>query len=480
MRRLPPLLGLALATSLPLGLQGQIMGGGRVSQLYAQNCASCHGAKLEGGQAPSMLDDAWTHGGDDESLARSIRNGIPEKGMPGWSAILNEKDIRAMVIYVREARSLAARGQLQLPKPAESLTVKSQLHDYQLSTWVDGLNEPWGMAFLPDGSAVITEKRGRLVIVEAGKRTASPISGLPEIDTSSQAGLFDVKPHPHYATNGWLYLAYSHPQTNAQGERVSLTRILRGKLRDGALVDQETVFQAPTAMYPRSGGVHFGGRMVFDGKGYLFFAIGERGHGENAQDLSVVMGKVHRVFADGRVPEDNPFAKTSKAFPTIWSYGHRNPQGIAIHPANGELYDVEHGPRGGDELNLVQPGLNYGWPVITYGMNYDGSPMTDQTARAGMEQPVTYWVPSLAVCGMNFYTGELFPKWKNHLFVASLAAQELRRLEIVNGKVVAEETLFKNIGRMREVLTGPDGALYVLLQKRVARISPGASAEVAK
>lgn len=465
----------ALFAVVTAACRGQIDRSGNIAQTYAQLCANCHGANLQGGQAPSMLDDEWVHGGDDESLARSIRNGFPDKGMPAWSAALPEKEIRAMVIYLREQRAKFAREQASFTKPAESMTVKSELHSYQLDTWVDSLNEPWSMAFLPGTNrALITEKRGRLLLVENGQRASRSISGLPEVDSNGQAGLFDVVPHPDYARNGWIYFAFSDPQRDGI-RRVSLTRIIRGRLKDGALVDQEDIYKADLTHYRGAGGVHFGGRIAFDKAGHLFFTIGERGHGANSQNLGVPMGKVHRIYDDGRVPDDNPFVKQDGALPTIWSYGHRNPQGLAIHPATGELYDAEHGPRGGDEINLVRPGLNYGWPVITYGMNYDGTAMTDITAKEGMEQPIVYWVPSLAVCGINFYAGDLFPKWKNHLFLASLAAEELRRIEIKGDKVLHQEILFKGLGRIRHVVAGPDGALYVLLPNRVARISPSES-----
>ena len=465
-----PATALALLALAPT-LHAQIQRAGKVNEIYAENCASCHGEQMEGGLAPSMLDDAWLRGGDDESLARSIREGLPENGMPPWAGLLSEEDIRSLVIYIREQRGRAQLENVAPPRPAESIAVKSQLHSYRLETWVRGLDDPWSLAFLPDGSAVVTEKRGRLYTIAAGKLSA-PVAGVPEVDSRSQAGLFDVVPHPDYASNGWLYLAYSEPRKNASGQDVSLTRIIRGKLRDGTLADQQTVYEAPVAQYPRIGGVHFGGRIAFDRAGYLFFTIGERGRMTNAQDLTVPMGKVHRIFDDGRIPEDNPFAKDATAARTIWSYGHRNPQGLAFHPATGALYDVEHGPRGGDEINHVLPGRNYGWPVITYGMNYDGSPITATTAQEGMEQPVHYWVPSIAPCGMNFYTGDLFPKWTNHLFVASLAAQQLHRVEIQDGRVVADEILFKGLGRIRHVITGSDGALYVLLPERIARLTP--------
>ena len=465
------LIALLVPLAGPGWAQGINNGIGAVADRYAALCANCHGKNLEGAQGPSLLKDVWLHGGDDESIAHSIRTGFPEKEMPRWGATIPEAEIRAMVIFIRESRAKFQREHTVFPQPAESITAKTLLHNYQLHTWIDGLVEPWSMAFLPNDQAVVTEKRGKLWVIDHGKLSPREIIGVPVVDTESQAGLFDVVPHPHYAENGWLYLAYSDPQQYL-GKAVSLTRIIRGKLKDGALVEQQTIFQAPLEFYPPAGGPHFGGRIAFDAAGYLYFTIGERGEGTNAQKLDRPTGKVHRLFDDGRVPDDNPFAHDPTADHTIWSYGHRNPQGLAFNTATGELFDVEHGPRGGDEVNLIRRGLNYGWPVITYGMNYDGTAMVDITAKEGMEQPVTFWVPSIAPCGSNFYTGNLFPKWKNHLFIGSLAAQELHRLEIKDGKLVAEEILFKNLGRIRDVIGGPDGALYVLLPTRIARMTP--------
>lgn len=444
-----------------------------VAERYAQLCAACHGDKLQGAQAPSMLDDVWTAGGDDESLAKSIRNGFPEKGMPAWGAAIPEKEIRAMVIYIHEQRALAKRGATQFTKPADSVTAKSQLHDFQVNTWVGGLKEPYSLAFLSPTQAIVTEKRGYAFLIENGKLAARPLIGLPRVDTGGQAGLFDIVPHPDYAKNGWIYFAFSDPQKNAAGEPVSLTRIIRSKLtKDGALVDQETIFQAKPEHYLKAGGVHFGGRIAFGQDGFLYFSIGERGGKMVAQDLTLPIGKIHRIHDDGRIPADNPFVKSAGAVPSIWSLGHRNPQGLAVSPVTGHVFNAEHGPRGGDELNLVEKGRNYGWPVISYGMEYDGKTMTELTAKEGMEQPLTYWTPSLAVCGINFYTGDKFPQWKNQLFLATLAAQELRRIELKDGKFVSQEVIFKDLGRIRHVTTGPDGALYVLLPERIARVAP--------
>ena len=252
-----------------------------------------------------------------------------------------------------------------------------------------------------------------------------------------------------------------------------MTAVVRGHLQDGAFIDQQQIFKADPALY-RQGGVHFGSRFVFDGKGHLFFSIGERGQGKDAQDITRPNGKVHRIADDGRVPDDNPFAREAGAVPSIWSYGNRNPQGLVRHPVTGDLWEVEHGPRGGDELNVIQPGSNYGWPVITYGMNYDGTPMTDRTAQDGMEQPITHWTPSIAVSSIDFYVGDAFPKWSGNLLVGSLAAQELRRLEIEGARVTREEVLFKGVGRIRDVVVGPDGFVYLAMHgpDRIARLVP--------
>lgn len=251
---LPPRLVGAMLLAGLVNLQAQTPRPNAVVQRYAELCASCHGANLEGAQAPSMLDDVWTAGGDDESLAKSIRNGFPEKGMPTWSAALPEKEIRAFVIYIREQRAKFEREKATFSKPAESITVNSELHPYQLNTWVGGVVEPWSLAFLPGNRALVTEKRGRLLLVENGRLAATPITGVPEVDATSQGGLYDVVPHPNYARNGWLYLAYADPQKDATGKVLSLTRIIRGKLKDGALVGQGTIYQGAMEHYRAAGG----------------------------------------------------------------------------------------------------------------------------------------------------------------------------------------------------------------------------------
>jgi glucose/arabinose dehydrogenase len=250
-----------------------------------------------------------------------------------------------------------------------------------------------------------------------------------------------------------------------------MLKIVRGRIRDHSWADEQVVFQASPDFYT-SAGVHFGTRMVFDG-GYLYFIVGERGGMLQAQDITRPNGKIYRVFPDGGIPEDNPFAADKKAIPGIWSYGHRNPQGLAIDPRDHAIYATEHGPRGGDEFNLIRKGANYGWPVISHGMNYDGTPLTGFTEKEGMEQPLLHWTPSIAACGLACYTGDKFPNWKYDFFAGGLRG-ELHRIRVKNGKVEGDEILLSGLGRIRDVRTGPDGFLYIVLNQpdRIVRLVP--------
>jgi glucose/arabinose dehydrogenase len=280
---------------------------------------------------------------------------------------------------------------------------------------------------------------------------------------------------PDYAENGWIYLAYSHALEAEAGQKrpPAMTRIVRGRLKDHAWVDQEVIYEAPHATY-RTTRHHYGCRIVFDPDGYLYFGIGDRGAQDQAQDLGKPNGKMHRLHRDGRVPRDNPFVWRDGALASIYSYGHRNPQGLAVHPVTGRVWDTEHGPMGGDELNLITPGRNYGWPVVTYGLNYNGTVISELTRKEGMEVPNLYWKPSIAVCGLDFYRGDKFPKWKNRLLVGALKYEEVDLLDIEGDRVIHQETILKNAGRVRDVACGPDGLVYVVLNQpgMVLRLSP--------
>ena len=332
---------------------------------------------------------------------------------------------------------------------------ESQHHDFRLTTIADGLEHPWGMAFLPDGAILITEREGRLRLVRDGVLDPKPISGVPKVAATGQGGLLDVALDPDFASNRLVYLSYAGPGDGGYG-----TEVARGRLGDGRLDDVETVLVAA----PKSrGGRHFGSRLVFAEDGSLYVTVGDRGTPDRAQDLHDPAGSVLRILPDGRVPTDNPFVGRADARPEIFSYGHRNPQGLVRHPVTGQIWEVEHGPKGGDEVNLIRPGVNYGWPVITYGKSYAGFTIGEGSAKPGMAQPATYWVPSISPSGMTFYTGDAFPEWRGSLFVGALSGRLLARLDVDGERIVHEERLLRDFGeRIRDVRQGPDGLLYLL------------------
>ncbi|RLD27678.1 MAG: PQQ-dependent sugar dehydrogenase [Bacteroidetes bacterium] len=325
-------------------------------------------------------------------------------------------------------------------------------HTYQVV--VPELSIPWGFVFLPDQSMLITEKKGKLIHFKNGKKVI--IKGLPEIKVLGQGGLMDIELHPDYKTNGWIYISYASP--NGEGEGAN-TAIMRCKLKDDTLTEKQILYKAS----PNSKrGQHFGSRIEFDNDGYLYFSVGDRGNrDENPQDITRDCGKIYRLHDDGQIPKDNPFVNKSKAKNAIFSYGHRNPQGMVLHSETGELWTHEHGPRGGDEINIIKAGKNYGWPKISYGINYSGTSFTEHTALPGMEQPLHYWDPSIAPSGMAFVTSDIYPDWKGNLLIGSLKFQYLNRCVLKNNKVVKQEKLIDGLGRVRSVKQGPDGYIYV-------------------
>ena len=346
----------------------------------------------------------------------------------------------------------------------------SDKHRFVLKTVTEGLEHPWGLAFLPDGRMLVTERAGRLRLVGAdGKLDPQPVSGLPPIAAIGQGGLLDVVLHPDYATNGWLYFSYAGPGDGGQG-----TEVARAKLDGHALRELKVLFR----MQPKtSTGHHFGSRLVFDRAGFLYITLGDRGDMQRAQRLDDHAGSVIRLHDDGRVPKDNPFVGRSGTLPEKFTLGHRNMQGAALNPLTGELWTHEHGPQGGDEINIIRAGTNYGWPVITYGRNYvTGTKIGEGAAKPGMAQPIHVWTPSIAPSGMAFYTGTRFPGWKNNLFVGALSHELLVRLEWQDNGIVREERLLENsVGRVRDVRNGPDGYLYLLTDSpegRLLRLEP--------
>jgi len=341
-------------------------------------------------------------------------------------------------------------------------TVQSEKQSFRVVTLTQGLQHPWSLAFLPDGRLLITERAGRLRIVQKDfTLDPKPISGLPKIIAGGQGGLFDVVLHPQYSKNGWIYFAYSEAGKGGWG-----TALARGKLVGHQMTDVQVLF----SMEPKTrSNQHFGGRIVFDEAGYMYLTLGDRGEMARAQLLGDHAGSIIRLHDDGRVPKDNPFVNTAEAKPEKFTLGNRNVQGVAIHPKTGEVWTHEHGPQGGDEINIIKPARNYGWPIITHGVNYGtGTKIGEGTAKAGLEQPLYVWVPSIAPSGMAFYKGNAFTNWNNNLFIGALRAETLVRIELSGDKVVHEERLLKgSIGRIRDVRLGPDQFIYLLTDERV-------------
>ena len=365
------------------------------------------------------------------------------------------------------------------PNAPDDRIFKTEQYTVRAVSVVKGLYHPWGLAFLPDGRMILTERRGTMRLVEGGKLTEKAIEGIPKATEHGQGGLLDVALHPKYAANGWIYWTYNAGKAGEYG-----TELARGKLggtREAPLMTNvEVLFQ----MQPKSAaGAHFGSRIVFDRQGYLYITLGDRGDSpakgaaHRAQQLNDHGGKSIRLHDDGRVPADNPFVKTPGARPEIYSFGHRNMQGAALHPDSGRVWTHEHGPQGGDEVNILGAGSNYGWPVTTYGANYgSGTKIGEGTTKDGITPPLHYWVPSIAPSGMAFYTANNFPKWKGNLFVGALANQTLVRLTLNGDKVTSEERMFDGkLGRIRDVRQGPDGNLYLLTDSpdgELLRIEP--------
>jgi aldose sugar dehydrogenase len=355
---------------------------------------------------------------------------------------------------------------------------RSAFHDYTVVTVADGLEHPWSMAFLPNDDMLITERPGRLRIVRNGVLLPTPVEGVPEVFAQGQGGLLDVVPHPDFSTNRLIYLSFSKPYPDEDG---ATTAIGRGRLVNDALVDFETLFVANSR-----GGGHYGSRIVFDGEGHIFFSVGDRQapprgdlDAHPAQDRTNHHGTINRINEDGSIPADNPFVGQDEFEPSIWSYGHRNPQGLMRNPETGDLWDTEHGPQGGDELNLIQPGLNYGWPVVGYGVNYgSGARIHESTIRDGMEAPAHFWVPSIATSGLMMYTGDRFPEWKGSIFAGGLNGEQIARLTMDGHEVLNEETLVQRMGRIRDIRQGPDGYIYIAVDDRsggptaVVRLEP--------
>jgi glucose/arabinose dehydrogenase/galactose mutarotase-like enzyme len=428
-------------------------------KLALQHCDSCHGFAFTGARAKGLWNDGWRHAESPADISGVIANGIPGTEMPAFGDLLDDSQIESLTTlmvellrkYPREMVNAALEVSHEKPR-------QSYRETFRLETVVDRVNIPWSFAFLPDNRIILTERDGHLRLVEGGELSA-PISGTPRVRSRQDGGLLALALDPDIDENAWIYLSYSDPGDVAD---TSMTKIIRGRIDDHAWVDEEVVWQAPSSTYTESN-AHFGTRLLIDGD-HVYFSVGDRGERSRAQDLSSPLGKVHRVHRDGSIPVDNPFRDRPGAYASVWSYGHRNPQGLTLSPG-GALLSAEHGPTGGDELNLIEPGNNYGWPLATHGTEMDGSAISKRSSVPGVADPVYVWPETVAPSNIAFYEGEQFPDWRGDLFVASLGSQELRRVEIENGDVVAQELLLKMIGRIRDVQVGPDGFIYLAVER---------------
>jgi aldose sugar dehydrogenase len=421
-------------------------------KIYTQYCASCHGEKVE-----AFVDRKWKHGNTKAELIASISNGYSDMGMPTWKETLSKKDIEKLADLIVE--NLAGVEQYKFANKPSSNVFSSEGMTVSLDTIATGFDSPWGFAQLPNRDYLISDRSGTLYHVDQ-KRNKTAIKGTPEVMAKGQGGLLDIALHPQFEQNGWVYLSYSKFKKEG-GLTLTSTGIVRGKIKNNQWVESQDIFES--LPYTKTFH-HYGSRIAFDKKGFLFFSVGERGMEKDfPQFTDNDNGKIHRLHDDGTVPKDNPFVgkDPAKFHQSIFSYGQRNPQGLTLNPSTGAIWETEHGPRGGDEINIIQSGRNYGWPVISYGINYDGKPITNISKKEGMEQPISYFIPSIAPSGLTFVNSDKYPAWKGNLMIGSLRFNYLNRCVIKDNKVVSQEKVLVNLGRMRNVKLGADGYLYV-------------------
>ena len=457
--------------------------------LYQTNCAVCHGDDLRGAAQGGPLVGIDLPGGNDvNAIAASIARGNPDAGMPIWGDTLSEIQIRQLAIFVTETRAGMVFSDFKVGAPFELPldTIASQRHAFRLDPVIEGLDRyPYSIAPLPDGRILLTEKTRGLTIVSRDGKQSDLVEGAPighkmemERDTI-QFGtgyVMDVALHPDYADNGWIYLQFGDrctgctEESRQRNQPASMNKLVRGRLVDDRWVDQETIWEASREHYTTATEMAAGGRIAFDPAGFVFISVGMKGGYDGIQDLRFPYGKIHRVHDDGRVPIDNPFANEEGAIKTIWTYGHRSPQGLEFDPKKGQLWGTEMGPRGGDEVNLLLRGRNYGWPLFSKGVNYNGTPVgtgrpTELTVD-DIEQPVVDLTPGPAVASFVIYQGDAFPEWRDNLLVGTLKGTELYRIEVDGNKLVSRETLLGPLARIRDIEVGPDGEVLLLLEHR--------------
>ncbi|MBI5706695.1 MAG: PQQ-dependent sugar dehydrogenase [Armatimonadetes bacterium] len=444
-----------------------------VTRMFNENCSGCHGQDMQGGGAGTKslvsrdkFDQKW-----DKQFFDTIKNGKPDMGMPAFGGSLSDEAVWALVVHVRELQLSGLRAKEGDPKPDSSGAYASKLHKFKMVDVVtSGLSTPWSLDFLPDGRMLVTNRPGGVLVVDRTGKSSQRVEGTPPAVEIGQGGQMEVAVHPDYAKNGWIYLSFCDPAKSGGG---GMTKVVRGKIdfSGGApkWMDNQTIYEADQKYYSGAG-IHFGSKIVFDGRGHVFISVGERGTNMRVQDLETPYGKIMRVNEDGSIPDDNPWPKSP-----AWTYGHRNPQGLTID-LEGNVWDTEHAPRGGDELNMLQRGANYGWPVVCFGINYNDTPFRVPWPKPDQKiaMPAFRWLPSCAASGLDTIRGTAFPNWKGDLIAGGLAGSNVDRIRVKGGQLVEKEELLHGIGRVRDIAVAADGAIYLVINgpDKVVKLVP--------
>ncbi len=446
---------------LMVGLSIQPALSQEASDLYQNYCAGCHGSRLQGGSATALVKTEWEYGRSRGMIVRNITYGIDGSEMGAWRNLLDGDQIQVLADFIVQAQEMPISAVRDLPEALETELYTIDVEQVAAS----GIETPWAIAFADDAWALVTERKGQIRLLENGVLNPQPIKATPEAFKTPFCGYMGIAVDPAFEENGWVYLAYCESLVD-QSDRTApgMLKVVRGRIQDHTWTDQEILFEAPEALHI-AGGNRWGGRLAFDKEGYLYFGIGDLAVADASQDPFRVPGKTFRIHADGAIPEDNPYANQPGAVEAIYTLGNRNTQGFAVHPETGAVWSTDHGPMGGDEVNVLINGGNFGWPEVTHGIDYNGDIVSDETEKEGMIPPVLYWTPSIAVSSATFVDGRSFSSWENNLLVGALAYEEVRRLVVEGGAITHQETLFRGYGRVRDVQQSPDGSIFVLLNE---------------
>jgi glucose/arabinose dehydrogenase/mono/diheme cytochrome c family protein len=442
----------------------------RANEIYNTTCAACHGTSAQPGpSARALLSNDFLGSHSDAQIVQVLTDGLAGTPNHRFNTLFFPDEIAQMPALLRIRGGIVNRR----VGPAADINGKSfqsQKVNFKAEVLAKGFDQPWGMAFLPDGRLIFTERAGRIRFLNKDGSVSEPVKGTPSVFVRQDGGMLDIALHPDFAKNGWIYLSYTTVQPGYQVQPgddqapnmapLTMTYVVRGKINaNNEWVNQQTLFNPPADSF-RVAADHYGSRFLFDGKGHFFWSMGERHDMQMSQNLASPLGKIHRLNDDGSIPKDNPFVNTPGALPSIWTYGHRNPEGLSFDPATGIFWETEHGPTGGDEVNIIEPGKDYGWGVATMGIE----PGIGRLHATGMTDPITFFNPSIGPAGITFYTGNKFPAWKGNLFITGMTGERLIRMEIKDRQIASQETVIQNYGRVRDVKMGPDGLLYLLFQ----------------